>query len=90
MLGRLPSSKLWGLSSALNSHDSDRAFQGGGEGLSASASALKDADNLSAPPTRAAGSESEPQLGPDDEALAAWGERLLERHAPHSGNGASQ
>lgn len=63
-LGRLQSARLWGLRSGPNAPNADHAFQGGGESVSASASALKDADTPKAPPTPPLDSASELQRTP--------------------------
>jgi len=66
-LGRSPNSRLWGLRSGPNAVNAEGAFQGGAEGVSASASALKDADTLCAPPTSTVESALSAKRRPDDE-----------------------
>jgi hypothetical protein len=61
-LGRSPKATLWGLSSGLNSVDSVDPSQGGAEVVSASASALKDADTSNTPPSLTTRTEPTPEL----------------------------
>ncbi len=70
-LDRLPSAKLWGLRSSQKAENADSAFQGGAEGVSASAFPLRDADTPTAPPTGMPGSAFWAQSRRDDSPTAS-------------------
>jgi hypothetical protein len=70
-LGKSPRAVLYGLSSGLDSLDSVTEFQGGGEGMAASASALKGRSHTSAPPAASIDTASDAQLSALDDGPAA-------------------